>query len=182
MKKDHKKDLWDDVTVTGTQIERKQINPCAELVKKTQEHSCVLHRSLILKCGGSLKLIPKECRNILIASSQQHGYWWPGDGRSKGISTHHIDLVSQNILVSAPEEFITCGLNEIRVLVQHTYIYNPTETVITKFKLTSHKSSNKLQILNIRQATRIVAPAMVARQLDTFNTNIWKETDHIICP
>ena len=31
--------------------------------------------------------------NSLILHSQYHGCWWPGDGRSQGITSHNIDLI-----------------------------------------------------------------------------------------
>ena len=36
-----------------------------------------------------------EVKNLFILQNQCHGCWWPGNGRSRGISSHGIDLVLQ---------------------------------------------------------------------------------------
>ena len=51
------------------------------------------HLSSTLKCQWLLKFTHKEEKNIHIAHSQHHSWWWTVDARSLGINKHSIDLV-----------------------------------------------------------------------------------------
>ena len=40
-----------------------------------------------------VEILPQIRQNLPILHSQYHGYWFPGDVRSQGISSHDIELV-----------------------------------------------------------------------------------------
>ena len=54
-----------------------------------------------------------------ILQSQYHGCWWPGDGRSQGINSYGIDLVSTEYSISPTWRVYKCLLTGWQL-----YVYN----------------------------------------------------------
>ena len=51
-----------------------------------------LHFQVSLKWRRQLKSFPMEDKDLFILRTQYYGHWWPGDGRSWGVSNYGFDL------------------------------------------------------------------------------------------
>ena len=73
---------------------------CSWAVRDFAINNALFYTEMVLVI--EIDIVVKD-EDTFILQSQYHSCWWPGDPRSQVISSHAIDLIIPDILLSVPE-------------------------------------------------------------------------------
>ena len=82
-----------------------------------QKYIFISYHFSALRWHSLFKSLLVEDKDLIIWQSQYHGYWWPVDSRSQGISSHGIDLALLKYLSRSTRKVNTSWPSDTKIWV-----------------------------------------------------------------